>query len=334
MYASKIVYNKIRSIGDLDISEISRKMSMVVIVASANRAEEIGQLLRRLATQSRKPDAVILSVTSKEDLPRDIFDTAEENPNFDIGCGQVIIVQGTKGLTSQRNRGLEIALPISDIILFFDDDFLPCSDALMEIEKLFISNAFIVGTTGTILQDGVTTGGICYEEALATLQKFEGLLDKRPVVHKPTDELYGCNMVFRSAAIGQLRFDETLPLYGWQEDVDFAGQLMSRGELVKTTAFCGVHRGVNKGRSPGFSLGFSQIVNPVYLTKKGTMRPLKAATIILKNFLANHARCLWPESYIDRAGRMRGNWRGIWHLAAGRADPTAILNFVGPKTFK
>jgi len=124
-----------------------------------------------------------------------------------------------------------------------------------------------------------------------------------------------------------LRFDENLPLHGWQEDMDFASRLSSRGRVIKTTAFAGVHRGVNKGRSPGMALGFSQIVNPVYLVRKGAMRPKKAAVLMLRNFSANHLKALRPEPFIDRLGRVRGNWRGIFHVLCGRADPTAILRF-------
>ena len=45
---------------------------------------------------------------------------------------------------------------------------------------------------------------------------------------------YGCNMAFRTAGIGSVRFDERLPLYGWQEDLDFCGALRGSGRIVKT----------------------------------------------------------------------------------------------------
>ena len=134
-------------------------------------------------------------------------------------------------------------------------------------------------------------------------------------------------MAFRMSAIGNLRFDENLPLYGWQEDVDFAARASVHGRVVRTTAFAGVHRGVNKGRSPGKALGFSQIINPAYLVRKGTMRPKKALTLIVKNVLANHAKCLWPEPFIDRRGRLLGNWLGLLHLLQGKTDPKVILSF-------
>ena len=56
--------------------------------------------------------------------------------------------------------------------------------------------------------------------------------------------LYGCNMAFRAGMIRHERFDENLALYGWQEDVDFSARISKYGQIVKTDAFVGVHRGV------------------------------------------------------------------------------------------
>jgi hypothetical protein len=82
---------------------------------------------------------------------------------------------------------------------------------------------------------------------------------------------------------------------------------------------------VTKGRNPGVTLGISQVINPVYLARKRTMRRLKAAELIARNVLANHAKVFRPEAYVDRAGRMRGNWLGFWYLLTGRVDPEIVL---------
>jgi len=68
------------------------------------------------------------------------------------------------------------------------------------------------------------------------------------------------------------------------------------------------------------------MVNPVYLVKKGTMRMPKAATLMLRNLAANHFKMLWPEPWVDRAGRARGNWLGILHLVSGKCEPGKILH--------
>ena len=59
---------------------------------------------------------------------------------------------------------------------------------------------------------------------------------------------YGCNMAFRTAGIGSVQFDERLPLYGWQEDLDFCGALRGSGRIVKTDIVWGVHLGTKRGK--------------------------------------------------------------------------------------
>jgi GT2 family glycosyltransferase len=291
----------------------SAPMRVAVVVASISRSEEIGQLLQHLAQQTCPPSAIVLSVERESDLPGQI------DPS-------VHVIMGPRGLPVQRNRGMEYVLQDCDIVVFFDDDFLPTKDGLADIARLFEENEDIVGATGEVLSDGVKRGGVPYDEAVRVLAEHEQGVRETAVMNVDTDAAYGCNMAFRTAAIGDCRFDEKLPLYAWQEDVDFTGQLLAKGgRIVKTTAFSGVHRGVSKGRSPGFALGYSQMANPVYLVRKGTMRRPKALRLMLQNFIANHARVLFPEPLIDRAGRSRGNWLGLWHILTGKSDPSVIL---------
>jgi len=294
-------------------TQTQTQMRIAVIVATRNRAEEVGQLLQSLESQTLAPCAIILSVESDRDLPSHI-------------PANVTVIKGAAGLTKQRNRGLEAALPISDVVVFFDDDFLPAKTALEGMSQLFLTQPKIVSATGSVLSDGVKQGGITYLEALEIVHQYEGRA-QHPVATREILWAYGCNMAFRAVAVGALRFDENLPLHGWQEDMDFVARILACGKVVQTTAFAGVHRGVNKGRSPGMSLGFAQVVNPVYLVRKGAMSYRKALNLIAKNFLANHIKAFHPEPFIDRRGRVLGNWRGIAHIVTGRADPMAILLF-------
>jgi GT2 family glycosyltransferase len=286
-------------------------MKISIVVASMNRSQEIAQLLERLAVQTLQPHAIVLSVPTENDLP----------PVVPAGVQTVL---GPKGLTLQRNRGLDMVLADCDVVMFYDDDFLPAKTSLAGVAQLFADHPDIVSATGTVLVDGVRGGGISFETGMQAVLAFEAN-------HPPPLEImdyngaYGCNMAFRAAAINDMRFDENLPLHGWQEDIDFSNRLRHRGRLVKTNAFVGVHRGVNKGRSPGVPLGFAQIVNPAYLVKKGAITPKKARQLMLRCFVANHLKSFRPEPEIDRRGRLRGNWYGIFHLLRGRSDPMTIL---------
>jgi GT2 family glycosyltransferase len=288
-------------------------MDIAIIIASTNRAEEVGQLFAFLERQKKQPSMIVLSVGSAKDVPS----------NLPTG---VEVIIGPAGLTMQRNRGLDHVLGRCDVVVFFDDDFVPAKTSLSGIERVFEDHPEIVSATGQVLSDGVKFGGISYQTALDLIRNFEDG-GERTIEMDDILWAYGCNMAFRASAIGELRFDENLPLHGWQEDMDFVTRLSTRGRVVKTTAFSGVHRGVNKGRSPGQPLGFAQIVNPVYLVRKGAMSSRKAANLMVRNILINHIRAVRPESFVDRRGRVLGNWLGIYHVITGHADPTAVLRF-------
>jgi hypothetical protein len=132
-------------------------------------------------------------------------------------------------------------------------------------------------------------------------------------------------MTFRASSIGSLRFDERLPLYGWQEDLDFCGALRSRGRIVRTNRVWGVHLGTKRGKGSELRLGYSQIINPAYIVSKGNMSLGYAFRLAARNFLANLIKSIKPESYVDRRGRLRGNLIGIAHLITGRLTPEYIL---------
>jgi GT2 family glycosyltransferase len=284
-----------------------------VVVATLGRAAECEDLLACLRGQSLPAAAVVISAESSADLPAHVPEDVD-------------VILGPRGLCAQRNRGIQAIADRCDVIVFFDDDFLPTARSLAGLARLFADHPDVVGATGLVLADGVTHGGIALDEAKAVLAKADAAPPEPVLIEQDIRTAYGCNMAFRVSAMAGLKFDERLPLYGWQEDVDFAGQITRVGRVVRTNAFGGVHRGVTKGRTPGVRLGFSQIVNPIYLARKGTMRWSHASTLMLCNLIANHAKALRPEPHIDRLGRLRGNWTGVAHILGGKLDPMAIFD--------
>jgi hypothetical protein len=98
---------------------------------------------------------------------------------------------------------------------------------------------------------------------------------------------------------------------------------------VRTNLFAGVHLGVKSGRTSGKRLGYSQVVNPLYLARKGTFPWAPAVRLVIRNLLANTIRSMAPEPYVDRRGRLLGNLVGLRELLSGKAHPTRILRLPG-----
>jgi glycosyltransferase involved in cell wall biosynthesis len=288
-------------------------MKLVVIIPTVDRSGQVTQLLAHLGRQRRQPDEVIVSAPDASHL------LLEDTCRFPVTA-----VFGKRGLPAQRNTALEHALGRFDIITFFDDDFIPADDYLERIVAEFEAHPDRAVVMGHVVKDGATNEGLTWHDALLALYRSEAeaLADPRVDEHLGA---YGCNMSIRAAMIGDLRFDERLVLYGWQEDIDFTSQLRSRGRVVGVSNIHGVHLGLKAGRVSGERFGYSQIVNPVYLVRKGTVPAAFALPLMGRNIAANLLRSVWPESYVDRRGRLRGNLLAIAHVLSGRIEPEYIL---------
>ncbi|MBZ7923316.1 glycosyltransferase [Ensifer adhaerens] len=290
-------------------------MKIVVGIATAGRREILSQTLLHLTRQDRRPDAIFVCPSASDDVDEAFARTLPV---------PVTIVAGERGLTKQRNAILA-SIGTSDLLVFFDDDFLPRSDFLAQAEKLFRSEPDIVVATGLVLADGIHGPGISVADGLEILRRDGGTTAGSPPT--PVYNAYGCNMVFRFGAVQAdgTRFDERLPLYGWQEDVDFCRRLSQRGRIVKSDALRGVHLGNKRGRTSGLRFGYSQVANPLYLFRKGTVSLKWALRLMGGNIAANLAGSLKPQGLVDRRGRLKGNVIAFLDLLRGRMDPLRML---------
>jgi hypothetical protein len=296
-----------------------RRQKIHVAIATMGRPKVLKETLAMLGRQTRKPDSVLIAPARPADLAG--IDLVTQ------GCRHVI---GPMGLCSQRNSILRelVHEDVHDIVVFFDDDYFPCRDYLAAVERAFMEEPDIVMTTGAVIADGIKGPGISVVSGRALVERAEWVakvVGPRIAVYNG----YGCNMAFRLAPIRRgMCFDERLPQYGWLEDVDFSRRLAPYGRIVKLPDARGVHLGTKSGRAPGIRLGYSQIANPLYLVKKGTLTPGKAFLQMSRNFAMNCLRSFRPEAYIDRRGRLYGNLIGLVDAANRREYPEKINSFV------
>jgi GT2 family glycosyltransferase len=293
------------------------RLKLGVVIPTYGRRDLLPRTLAVLEQQIRLPDEIVISA------PDPSHTVPYHSSRF-----QVSFVYGKKGSCAQRNRALDHVADRHDVIIFFDDDFLPAQNYLAGVERFFRCNPDWAVVSGNAVYDGATGPGYPFEEGLVLLQRLaEGGHMNMPPETGLCDVLgaYGCNMSIRASLIGRQRFDERLPLYGWQEDIDFTSRFRTKGRVVSTKSLYGVHLAMKAGRPSGLRLGYSQIVNPVYLARKGTMPAGFAAKLMIRNVLANAVKSLWPETYIDRFGRLRGNALAAFHILTGRIEPETIL---------
>ncbi|KQP29864.1 glycosyl transferase [Methylobacterium sp. Leaf104] len=288
-------------------------MKLAVVIPTLGRNELLSRLLAHLAQQRRLPDAVVVSAVDPDGI--------DETQSYPF---PVRFIYGPKGLCAQRNRALRTVVDTFDVVTFFDDDFIPADSYLEALLAAMAGNPDWVSVMGHVLYDGIGGPGLSFDDGLLRLASARDPAGMPMTVTLQTGS-YGCNMSVRTKAVKGLAFDERLVLYGWQEDIDFTHQLWRKGKVVQIDTLEGVHLGHKSGRVSGLRFGYSQVINPLYLIRKGTMPALYGLRLILRNLVANVLKSVRPEAYIDRRGRLRGNLLGLWHAAVGRVEPEFIL---------
>lgn len=287
-------------------------MRLVAVIATANRRALVSRALAHLDAQTRPADEIVVSAPDETDVER-----------YPARRCAIRYVFGASGLTAQRNRALD-SIEGCDAVVFLDDDFVPADDYLEQVEEALRANPAWGVVTGRVLFDGIKGPGLTFEDGLAIVAEHK----RTPcpgAAAQECDGAYGCNMAMRLGDIGTQRFDERLPLYGWQEDTDFSRRIAGGRPIMRVNRTCGVHLGIKSGRVSGVRFGYSQIANPIYLARKGTLPARWAARLIFRNLSANVVRSLAPEPHVDRIGRLKGNAIAALHLLRGRIEPEYIL---------
>jgi GT2 family glycosyltransferase len=289
------------------------------VVCSVNRPAILHDTVISIVAQDHPISEILIVCPSKRHILQETLETPK-----------VRFVLGPLGLPAQRNAGLETIDTDSDLVAFFDDDIELCTSYLKNIAALFAENPDIRIASGKLLYDGGRSTVVTREQARMLCEEHERTETQppAPVSYVPSNSAYGCNMIVRHAAINKLRFDEGLPLYAWLEDRDYSHRITKNlHPPVECQDAVAVHLGARSGRIGGVRMGFSEIINPVYLwTKNKTFSlPYIVVQYWMRCLLGNILGILTRDSDYDRVGLLKGNLLGLQHLLCGRCDPSYII---------
>lgn len=303
-------------------------MDAYVIIATKGRAKDVYELIGWLQGQTLAARHVVVVGAQADDVTG-----LAAHPHAASGRLSVMLAERA-GLTVQRNHGLNF---LADqgwldkgpcMVAFFDDDFRPALNWLEEARRFFETQPDVVGLTGRVLADGAQGDPLTSADAMDYLtgrREPERHWASGPTV-RSLHSLYGCNMAFRDVVVRRCRFDESLPFYGWQEDQDYTGQAARMGRTVYMPHCDGVHLGTRSGRVSGLRFGYSQIANPLYLMRKGTMPAGKAWRFMSRQLAANAVRSLIRHAEVDYRGRFRGNMQALADVMTGRCSPGRVVD--------
>lgn len=295
---------------------MNRQLTAAVVLASAGRPDLLADALRTVADQEGVEFTTVVSVPDEASLPADrtLLD-------------HVVVVTGTRGLAAQRNAGISALDPMTQVVAFFDDDAVLREDWMAVAVDFFAHHPDVVGLTGRPLLDGAVSGEISVDETRAAIAASAS--DDASGVWKQHEELYGCNFAIRLDRIGNERFDERLPLYSWLEDHDLARRLLRYGRLAKVDDCVMVHRAAaSGGRQNHLRLGYSQVMNPVYLWRKGSFSLVRAVDHLGRRVAKNLVLSLLGPDRARRRTRLRGNVMATRDVARMRITPERIVDLV------
>ena len=217
-----------------------------------------------------KPNEVIV-VDASEKLSKILVDK----------CVPVTIIRSPRGLTRQRNVGIQFSE--GNYVAFFDDDCVLDSICIQEMLNAFrIFKTSSVGAVTGLMNPAQLTKGSMYRRLMRFLFLLgesggNGVIKASGYPSLPSGPrprfiecLIGGGMAFRREALLDVGgFDEQLTGYGFMEDQDIAVRLRNNGwRLLYWPQMVFYHFPAESGRVDPKSLVKMKILNSRYLLEK------------------------------------------------------------------
>ncbi|MAZ25749.1 MAG: glycosyl transferase family 2 [Cytophagaceae bacterium] len=272
-------------------------MKLSLIICTYQRPGSLRKLLDSVGLQTHSPDGIIIVDGSRDDLTgKMIEEVAIDNLNY------FRVSEKDRGLTKQRNFGIEKTDFDTEIIAFLDDDVILKPDYFKQLLLGYQLHPEALGVGGYILEDikwrkvakeyKAEDNEFCYDGfcrpdgSRYVLRKKLGLDADRPPAHFPefghgrsvsflppsgeiyeVEQLMGGVSSFKKAVFQTHKFSEYFEGYGLYEDADFTLRLSKMGRLFVNTNAQLYHYHVESGRPDLYKYGQMVIRNGWYVWK-------------------------------------------------------------------
>ena len=279
------------------------KMRIALIICTFKRASAVAKLMASLQKQSRYPDEIIVVDSSPDDETERLF-IENKFPNttyYRVG-------DAYRGLTKQRNYGIEKVSHEIDIVSFLDDDILLEPDYFEKIIQAFKKFPEAGGIGGYILNSGKKWNehkgdnvrfneffidgwktklgkrhlfrkilGLSPDKQPGKMPEFShgysiGLLPPNGKIY-PVDFFIGCAANFKKKIFKEFSFSEYFEGYGLYEDMDFCLRVSKKYPLYVHTGAGVYHYHEPSGRPNHFKYGKMVVRNGWYVWRVAFRNP-------------------------------------------------------------
>lgn len=241
-------------------------MRLSLIICTYMRPKSLSNLLKTVENQTQVPDEVLIIDGSTDDLTQKMLN----HKKFDLNLLYHKVPDSQRGLTRQRNYGVEKVSNDIEVIAFLDDDIELESNYFLELNRVYVENI------DTIAVGGVTTNEVQWEKVKEgdekstqyfvidgwqrrndyryRLRKGLGLVgegqpgkkvpfgNERSIGFLPpngkvyeTDFLMGGIASYKKSIFNQISFSTFFEGYGLYEDKDFSLRVGKYGKIYINT---------------------------------------------------------------------------------------------------
>lgn len=267
------------------------------------RPKPLLDLLESIQRQTFYPSQLIIVDGSTNEKTKSIF----EKTNFK-NLEYYKVNEADRGLTKQRNFGVQKIAKKSDVVCFLDDDSILLKDYFKEVIQTFINNPDITGVGGVAVNENrwfkkdksikynskkyyEIDGYIIKEGQRNVIRNYLGLAsDKGPGVMPlfsnsrtfgfpltgkiyEVDLLIGMSFSFHRKVFESIKFSTYFEGYGLYEDADYSIRALKFGKNVINTKAQLNHFHHPDGRPNKFSYGTMVVRNGWYIWRVKYPKP-------------------------------------------------------------
>ena len=324
-------------------------MKLSLIICTYMRPQSLQQLLQSVQVQTVFPDEIlIIDGSVNQETEQMIAQKKVANLRY------FLVPESFRGLTKQRNFGLDQVASTSDIVAFLDDDTELSPTYFEALIDTFAADATISGVGGVAVNENgwsLTVPDTKYDAN--RYFQFEGFVYKegqRNVVRNYlglhsnvgpgkmpdyshgktcgfplTDRIYevdllvGMSFAFRKKVFDSLRFSTYFEGYGLYEDADFTLRVAKIGKLYLNTAARLHHYHDAAGRPNQYKYGTMVVRNGWYVWRTKNPSPtlkhrLKWHAITLLLTGIRYSNVLTTSNKKEALNEALGRTAGWWSL--------------------
>lgn len=278
-------------------------MKLSLIICTYKRPESLKKLLDSIITQTYYPDEILIIDGSDDNATNEMLANATySNLNY------FLVPEAFRGLTKQRNFGIQKVNPNSEIIAFLDDDTELLPRYFSELRNTFLSMPEVSGVGGVAINENAwftPERGKHYDKN--QYYRFEDFIVKEgqrnvfrnrlglesdlgpgrmpeyshgrtcgfPLNGKTyeVDLLIGMSFAFRKVIFESIKFSTFFEGYGLYEDADFSIRAQRFGKNVINTKLQLFHFHHPSGRPNQYKYGKMVVRNGWYVWRIKNANP-------------------------------------------------------------